>query len=131
MGQTSAIAGTLASWQLIAGGLVLAPFALAFEGLPPHFHRAQRPRIPVARHGRDHGGHSLWFRGIERLPVSRASILALLSPVVATAAGWLIAHQTLKVAQIIGAGLVLAAVWIQPATRSERRDILPDEQGVA
>ena len=119
------------SWQLIAGGLVLAPFALAFEGLPPHFTGRNLLGFLWLATAGTAVAYSLWFRGIERLPVSRASILALLSPVVATAAGWLIAHQTLKVPQIIGAGLVLAAVWFGQRARSERRDILPDEQGVA
>jgi len=54
----------------------------------------------------------LWFRGIERLPVSQASLLALMSPVAATAAGWLIAHQTVTIPQITGAALVLTAVWL-------------------
>jgi probable blue pigment (indigoidine) exporter len=119
------------SWQLIAGGLVLAPFALAFEGLPPHFTGRNLLGFLWLATAGTAVAYSLWFRGIERLPVSRASILALLSPVVATAAGWLIAHQTLKVPQIVGAGLVLAAVWFGQRARSERRDILPDEQGVA
>ena len=119
------------SWQLIAGGLVLAPFALAFEGLPPQFTGRNLLGFLWLATAGTAVAYSLWFRGIERLPVSRASILALLSPVVATAAGWLIAHQTLKVAQIIGAGLVLAAVWFGQRARSQRRAVLPDEQGVA
>ena len=120
------------SWQLIAGGLVLAPFALGFEGLPSHFTGRNLLGFLWLVIAGTAVAYSLWFRGIERLPVSRASILALLSPVVATAAGFLIAHQTLKIPQIIGAGLVLAAVWFgQRARANEHRDILPDQQGVA
>ncbi len=106
------------SWQLVAGGLVLLPATLAVEGLPPHltgqnllgFLWLAIPGTAVA--------YSLWFRGIERIPVSQASLLGLFSPVVATAAGWLIAHQTLKAPQIAGAGLVLSAVWLGQRTRA-------------
>lgn len=106
------------SWQLVAGGLVLVPAMLAVEGLPPHltsqnllgFLWLAVPGTAVA--------YSLWFRGIERIPVSQASLLGLFSPVVATAAGWLIAHQTLTVPQVVGAALVLGAVWIGQRSRS-------------
>jgi probable blue pigment (indigoidine) exporter len=55
--------------------------------------------------------YALWFRGIERLPVARVSVLGLLSPVVATAAGFAVLHQSLTAAQLAGAALVLLAVW--------------------
>ncbi|MEO7369273.1 MAG: EamA family transporter [Ilumatobacteraceae bacterium] len=113
------------SWQLIAGGLVLAPFALAFEGVPPHFTGKNVLGFLWLATAGTAIAYSLWFRGIERLPVSRATILALLSPVVATAAGWLIAHQTLKLPQIVGAVMVLAAVWLgQRSNTTPRRQAL-------
>lgn len=106
------------SWQLVAGGLVLVPATLAVEGLPPHltgenvlgFLWLAIPGTAVA--------YSLWFRGIERIAVSQTSLLGLFSPVVATAAGWLIAHQTLRLPQIVGAMLVLCAVWSGQRARS-------------
>ena len=105
------------SWQLIAGGLVLVPAALAVEGMPPHLTGQNLLGFLWLATGGTAIAYSLWFRGIERLPVSQASLLALMSPVVATAAGWLIAHQTLKIPQIIGAALVLAAVWLGQRSR--------------
>ena len=51
-----------------------------------------------------------WFKGIEALPVSTASFLGLLSPLVATAAGWIVLHQSLTFVQLVGALLVLVAV---------------------
>jgi probable blue pigment (indigoidine) exporter len=106
------------SWQLIAGGLVLVPAALAVEGMPPHLTGQNLLGFLWLATGGTAIAYSLWFRGIERLPVSQASLLALMSPVVATAAGWLIAHQTMKVPQIVGAALVLAAVWLGQRSRS-------------
>lgn len=100
------------SWQLIAGGLVLVPIALAVEGLPPS---------PTAEHALGFawlatGGtalaYLLWFRGIARLPVGQVSLLGLMSPIVATASGYLVLHQALALPQLVGAALVLLAIWI-------------------
>ena len=52
------------------------------------------------------------FRGIERLPVARVSLLGLISPIVATTAGWLVLGQTLTPVQGTGAVLVLSALWL-------------------
>ena len=54
--------------------------------------------------------YALWFRGIERIPAPAVALLALLSPVVATAAGFLVLHQTLTPPQVVGAALVLGSI---------------------
>ncbi len=110
------------SWQLIAGGLVLLPAALAIEGLPPHLTGRNVVGFLWLATAGTAIAYSLWFRGIERIPVSQASLLGLMSPVVATAAGWAIAHQTLTITQVGGATLVLSAVWLgqRSAQRSPR-----------
>jgi probable blue pigment (indigoidine) exporter len=107
------------SWQLIAGGLVLLPVALAVEGAPPHLAASNLLGYLWLGTAGTALAYSLWFRGIERLPVSRVSILGLLSPVVATIAGWLVLDQRLTLAQITGAGLVLIALWL--GQRTSRR----------
>ena len=112
------------AWQLVAGGLVLAPLALAIEGLPPIL----GPRNLVGYLWLGSVGtalaYSLWFRGIERLPVARVSLLGLLSPIVATTAGWLVLGQTLTPVQGAGAVLVLGALWLgqRPDRDTEPRD---------
>lgn len=82
-------AATIAGWQLTAGGLVLVPLALAFEGLP------------LGLDLRAIGGYAwlsvvgallsfpIWFHGIGKLPVVAVAFLALLSPTVAAILGWL------------------------------------------
>ncbi|MBO0872211.1 MAG: DMT family transporter, partial [Pseudonocardia sp.] len=53
---------------------------------------------------------ALFFGGLHRgIPPTVVSRLALLSPVVATALGWMLASETLRTAQLIGIILVLAA----------------------
>ncbi|MGC7098426.1 EamA family transporter [Amycolatopsis lurida] len=101
---------TIAAWQLTAGGLVLVPFALAFEGLPP------------ALDARAIGGYAwlcvvgallsypIWFYGLGRLPVVAVSFLSLLSPAAATVLGWLFLGESLTAAQGAGFALALTAI---------------------
>lgn len=103
-------ATAIAGWQLTAGGLVLVPLALAFEGLPPVLDL------------RAIGGYAwlsvvgallsypIWFHGIGRLPVLAVSFLPLLSPAAATILGWLFLGQALTPWQGVGFVLALTAV---------------------
>ncbi|MEU7842790.1 EamA family transporter [Micromonospora sp. NPDC049114] len=100
----------LTGWQLTAGGLLIAPLALAVEGLPP---RLDAPAL---------GGYAwlslvgtglaytLWFTGVARLPVTAMSFLPLLSPVVAAALGWLVLGQSLTATQLLGFGLAMVSI---------------------
>ena len=56
--------------------------------------------------------YSLWFRGIQILPVAQVSMLGLLSPLVAAIGGWIALDQTLSIGQLAGAALILGAVWL-------------------
>jgi probable blue pigment (indigoidine) exporter len=101
------------SWQLITGGLVLLPLAVAVEGVPDQPFTAQNlvgygylATIGAAL------AYTLWFRGIHALPVGLVSFLSLLSPVVAVLAGWLVLGQSLTGGQALGTALVLGAVLI-------------------
>jgi len=99
-------------WQLVAGGLVLAPVMLLVEGPPPPLtaeNVAGHVWLGVVGTA---VAYCLWFRGVEALPVQRVSLLGLCSPLVATAVGWLVLGQSLAVGQVAGAALVLAALHI-------------------
>lgn len=100
------------SWQLIAGGLLLAPIAFAVEGPPPSLTAQNLIGFAWLTSGGAAVSYLIWFRGIARLPVAQVSLLGLISPIVATIAGLVVLQQTLTVAQAIGAALVLAAIWI-------------------
>ncbi|MDX3111655.1 EamA family transporter [Nonomuraea angiospora] len=106
-------------WQLVAGGLLLLPVALLVEGPPP-----------ASLTGANLAGYAyltiigsalayvLWFRGLRLLSATKVTFLGLLSPVVATALGWLVLGQELTAAQALGALVVLAALVVaqrQPA----------------
>jgi probable blue pigment (indigoidine) exporter len=100
------------SWQLIAGGLVLLPLAIGIEGLPTTLTESNIAGFFWLATVGTAVAYSLWFRGVQLLPVAQVSILGLLSPLVATLAGWIVLDQTLSFGQLIGAVLVLGAVWL-------------------
>ncbi|CAM5592015.1 EamA family transporter [Streptomyces abikoensis] len=105
-------------WQLVAGGLLLLPVALFVEGPPP-----------LAPTGANLTGYAylavigsalayaLWFRGIRLLAPTEVTFLGLLSPLVATALGWLALGQELTVAQGFGAVVVLGSLVAAQARR--------------
>lgn len=101
---------TFTGWQLAAGGMTLVPIVVLFEGLPSSVtttNVAGFVWLAVVGTG---AAYANWFAGIQRLPVSIISFLGLLSPLVATIAGWALLDQTLTAPQLTGAALVLAAV---------------------
>ncbi len=119
----------LAGWQLAAGGVVLLPITLAFEG------------VPAVIDAQAIGGYAwlgivggliaytLWFNGIRRLPVTAAAVLALLSPLVAASLGALLLGETLTLGQLVGFALALAAIvasqLVPPAERRRQRHPTP------
>ena len=112
---------TFTAWQLVAGGLVLLPLALGVEGLPAQLTGANILGYLWLATAGTGVAYVLWFRGIDTLPVSQVSLLALLSPLVATTAGWVVVGQRLTTAQIAGAVLVLVAMWLGQRRPQQRR----------
>ncbi len=101
---------TATGWQLVAGGLLLLPLAFVLEGPPPIFTgRNWFGAVWLATAGTG-VAYSLWFRGIERLPVSSLSFLGLMSPLTATVLGWVVLDQSLTAGQLGGAALIAATV---------------------
>jgi probable blue pigment (indigoidine) exporter len=97
-------------WQLVAGGLAVLPLALAVEGPPPELTARNLLGYAWLATGGTAVAYALWFRGVERLPIARVSLLGLLSPVVATAAGWAVLDQGMAPLQTAGAVTVAGAL---------------------
>jgi len=102
---------TLTAWQLTAGGLLLVPLALWLE-----------PGVPVFTAANWVGWlwlsgvgaaltYVIWFRGVMRLPPAAVSSLGFLSPLSAVVLGWVVLGERLTWVQLIGAAVVLAAVY--------------------
>ena len=99
-------------WQLTAGGLILAPLALFFEGKPPSLTMTNAFGFTWLALVNTGLAYTLWFRGIEQLKAWQVSFLGLLSPVVAVFAGFLILGQTLSLVQVAGAVLIFFSLVI-------------------
>jgi len=101
---------TFTGWQLTAGGLMLVPVVALTEGVPASITSTNIAGFAWLALIGTGLAYANWFRGIAELPISVASFLGLLSPLVATIAGWLVLGQRLTPLQVVGAALVLAAV---------------------
>lgn len=111
----------LAGWQLTAGGLFLLPVFLMTEGVP-----RQIDTSAVVGYGwlGIVGGlvaYTLWFRGINRLPVVAVALLGLASPLVAALLGVLVLRQGFTTIQLLGFGLALAAIVAGQFTPGRRQ----------
>ncbi|MEO6651397.1 MAG: EamA family transporter [Ilumatobacteraceae bacterium] len=101
---------TFTGWQLSAGGLLLLPVLIVTEGLPSTLTVSNIAGFAWLATVGTGLAYANWFAGIQRLPINIVSFLGLLSPLVATIAGWAILDETLTTTQLAGAALVLAAV---------------------
>lgn len=106
-------------WQLLLGGLILAPLAWVID-----------PPLPslgwVAGLGYAYLSlvgallaYSLWFRGIARLPSVAVSSLGLLSPLTAVVLGWVWLGQAMTGWSLLGLVLVFGSIltvqWVSAA----------------
>ena len=102
---------TFTAWQLVAGGLLLAPVALALEPpLPPLGTANVLGLLYLGLIGAALT-YWLWFRGLARLEPTVVAPLGFLSPLVAVGLGVVVMGQTPSPAQAFGMVLVLGSVW--------------------
>lgn len=114
------------SWQLLAGGLLLAVLTAVTEPLPSSgvTMGAVAGYAWLAVVGTAFA-YLVWFRGLAALPTRVPAFLGLLSPVVALAIGILAAGESLSPMQGVGVGAVLAAVGAAVAFGERRAHIRP------
>ncbi len=99
-------------WQLTAGGLILVPLALFFEGELPSLTLSNVFGFTWLALLNTGLAYALWFKGIEQLKAWQVSFLGLLSPIVAVFAGFLILGQTLSPIQITGTILTFSCLVV-------------------
>ncbi len=111
----------LTGWQLLIGGIVLAPIALLVD---PPLHQVTLTQVAgylwlcVAGAMLAYG---LWFRGIARLSPVAVSAMSLLSPVTAVLLGWIFLGQKIEGIALVGLVIVLLSVLsIQRALSNKR-----------
>lgn len=110
---------TFTGWQLTAGGLVLLPLTVAVEGVPPSMSAVNVAAFVWLAAVGTGLAYVNWFRGVAVLPVAATGFLGLLSPLVATIAGWVALGQRLTAIQVVGMALVVLAVLL-PQLASRR-----------
>jgi probable blue pigment (indigoidine) exporter len=98
------------SWQLLAGGSILAVASLVGEGAPPALTSTNLAGFAWLSMVGTAVAYAIWFRGIARLPVANVALLGLLSPLVALVAGYLVLDQALGPVQLAGVAVVLLAL---------------------
>ncbi|NHN55732.1 EamA family transporter [Calidifontibacter sp. DB0510] len=128
---------TFAAWQLTFGGLMVAPVALATEGLPPVM-----PTSAVVAFGyliliATALAYWAWFHGLRALPAGTVGIVGLLNPLSGALLGVLLAGERLGSWQVVGAVLIVIGVVLGLRTRAGRAsrttppDASPDAPAVA
>ncbi len=99
-----------AGWQLTAGGFVLLPATLLFEGMPHHIDALALGGYLWLGLVGGLMGYTLWFRGIRALPVTATALLGLLSPLVAALLGAAVLGEQFTPIQLLGFALALLAM---------------------
>lgn len=111
------------SWQLVAGGLLLAPVALLVEGAPPHLPLSGW--LALAYLGLIGSGvaYVAWFRGLASMSAGAVAVIGLLNPVAGTLLGVVLLDEAFGPVHVLGLGLVLGSVVLaQPQLRSALRN---------
>ena len=99
-------------WQLLAGGLMLAPVASAVDPPLPALTLTNIAGYLYLSLAGALVAYALWFRGIARLPSVAVSSLGLLSPVTAVLLGWALLGQTMTGVSLVGMlASILAVQW--------------------
>lgn len=97
-------------WQLLAGGIMLAPVAWLVDPPLPALSATQVGGYVYLSVAGALLAYALWFRGIARLPSVAVSSLGLLSPVTAVLLGWVLLGQAMTGVALGGMLVVLASI---------------------
>jgi probable blue pigment (indigoidine) exporter len=103
---------TLTSWQLIAGGAVLIPFAVAVEGAPPALDMSELLAFAYLSVVGTAVAFVAWFTGLRHLGAGTVGLIGLLNPVTGVLLGTMLAGELLSARQTLGIALVLVAVLL-------------------
>lgn len=102
---------SLTGWQLVIGGLMLAPVAWLVDAPLPVLTLSQWCAYAYLSLAGALLAYALWFRGITRLPGVAVASLGLLSPLAAVALGWIVLSQSMTGTAFIGLIVVLLSVF--------------------
>jgi len=110
----------LTGWQLVLGGVMLAPAAWLIDAPLPTLTTLQYAAYTYLSLAGAVVAYGLWFRGIIRLPGVAVASLGLISPLTAVMLGWLVLSQTIGGTALIGFAIVVVSVVV--VQRTSARD---------
>jgi probable blue pigment (indigoidine) exporter len=109
---------SLTSWQLIAGGAVLIPVAVAVEGQPPTLDGSAIVAFGFVTVVATALAFAAWFAGLRHLSAGTVGLIGLLNPITGVLLGTVIAGEILAAQQICGLVLVILGILLgQPVMR--------------
>lgn len=110
-GQDAAVLPVTA-WQITAGGLVIVPFAVVFEGAPPALNASEWTAFAYLALVATALAYWAWFSGLKHLDAGAVGLIGLLNPVVGVLLGVLLASEILGVLQVVGVIVVLLGIIV-------------------
>ena len=111
----------LTGWQLLLGGLMLAPLAVLVDPPLPALGAVQVLGYAYLSLAGALLAYALWFRGIARLSPVAVSSLGLLSPLVAVVLGWALLGQAMSGLSLAGLATVLVSILAVQRASAQRR----------
>ncbi len=109
------------SWQLLAGGLIVVPFALVVEGAPPHLDAAALAGFAYVTVIATAVAFIAWFSGLRHLGAGTVGLIGLLNPVAGVVLGTVVAGETLGLRQGVGLAIVLGGILLGQSARASRK----------
>lgn len=100
----------LTGWQLLGGGLLLAPVAWVMDPPMPSLSGVQVLGYAYLSVIGGLLAYALWFRGIARIPSVAVSSLGLLSPLTAVVLGWALLGEAMTGLSLVGLAAVLGSI---------------------
>ncbi|PXA70374.1 DMT family transporter [Cryobacterium arcticum] len=121
----------LTSWQLIAGGLLVLPVAVAHEGAPPALTGTELAGFGYVSLVATAVAFTAWFAGLQHLPAATVGLTGLLNPVAGVLLGVVVAGEGLGARQLAGLSLVLVGMVVgqRGIARPKRRTVTAARRG--
>lgn len=108
--QTDVISAT--SWQLMAGAIVLAPFAIIIEGAPPTLSMTETIAFGYISLVATGIAFCLWFGALRHVRAGTVALLGMLSPLTGVVTGLVFGGDPFGMQQALGIGLVFLGILV-------------------
>ena len=111
------------SWQLMAGGLMVLPFAFVLEGPPPALDGPAIAGFAFVTVVATALAFVAWFSGLRHLGAGTVGLLGLLNPVAGVLLGTIVAGEVLTLRQALGLAIVLAGILLGQFASASRMPV--------